>query len=376
MFKEEFAKFIYFFRAATQYKGFLQILLDLVRHKLVANIDPRDYFKSEFYKPAKSMEEKSRYISYKGSKFFPYDQNPLKYNFIFTNKEIQKKFLEYLGLPVVGILTYVGHKKTISNKDQLFSFLESIKERIVIKPISGTHGSGFLSLSPAGKDFYLGEKRYSKNDIWSHITKNEKDYKRGFLIENKVENSDAIRSIYPESLNTYRIVTVKTTGDRWCNMCNYLRIGRDGNNFDNSQIQVIAGADGCSTIAYDHIQNKRITHHPNTQRPLVGIRLDGCQQAVELALKASKMLYFMGALGWDIAITKDGPLIIEVNAWWGNSFQKALGRGAITDDIAKGLDKRNIFTSWDKSRMYPNFYQGPLPNRIIERLKRNIVSSR
>jgi hypothetical protein len=34
-----------------------------------------------------------------------------------------------------------------------------------------------------------------------------------------------------------------------------------------------------------------------------------------------------------------------------------LGKGLITDEIAKGLKRRTIFSTWDKTKMYPGFYK-------------------
>jgi hypothetical protein len=355
---------------ARRHRGVAGIMLDLVWHKLRANIDPRDYFKYEFYKPGKRMEEKSRYVSFHGSRYFPYENNPLKYNFIFTNKDIQKEFLRYLELPTPELLTFIGEHKEISTKDQLAAFLRSVAAPIVIKPISGTQGQGFLSLERDGNALLAGDRACSVEDVWAHISRDPRNFKKGFLVEEKVVNHPSIRSLYPHALNTYRIVTIKTSDGQWHNPCGYLRLGRDGRQVDNGQIHIFADSSARSAIAYDHIELRSVTRHPDTRCPLVGIQLEGCGEAIELALRASEKLFFMGTLGWDIAIAENGPLILEVNAWWGNvAPQVAMGRGVISDALVHGLKRRGPFSRWDKLGMNPRLYDVPLLSRVRDMLK-------
>jgi hypothetical protein len=178
---------------------------------------------------------------------------------------------------------------------------------------------------------------------------------KGFLIEEKLTNTAEVASLYPGSLNTFRIVTIKAPGNRWCLAAAYLRVGAGGNVVDNiaaGGILVRVDADGRTRSAHRHGQS--ITHHPDTGAELVGVRLAGYRAACELALEASAKLGFVGTIGWDIAATERGPMIVEANLWWTPSFQTALG-GAITDELATSLQKRTAFSRWDKSMMHPRF---------------------
>ena len=50
------------------------------------------------------------------------------------------------------------------------------------------------------------------------------------------------------------------------------------------------------------------------------------KETVEIALKAAQCLYGIRAIGWDIAITADGPIIIEGNDNWKISLKQACDR--------------------------------------------------
>ena len=52
------------------------------------------------------------------------------------------------------------------------------------------------------------------------------------------------------------------------------------------------------------------------------------QELLEIALKGSMAFRELGTIGWDIALTEDGPCLIEGNARYGSDLhQVAMGRG-------------------------------------------------
>ena len=59
--------------------------------------------------------------------------------------------------------------------------------------------------------------------------------------------------------------------------------------------------------------------------PMTGIQLEGFQvpmffEACELAKKASKVVPQVRYVGWDIAITPDGPALVEGNNYCAHDF--------------------------------------------------------
>jgi hypothetical protein len=349
---------------ASRHKGLFSITRDMILHKVLINSDPRDYFKYEFYKNGKSLEEKSRYISpHHGSRYYPHGNNLLKFNKIFTDKYIEKAILEYFNLPVAKLLTTIGNRLEISDQNQLSMFLDAMENDIVIKPISGTHGSGFLLLSRKGGELFVGKKKYSNQDVWNHVSMG---LRRGFIVEEKIINTEGIRAVHPASLNTFRFIMIKTDDGKWHRAACVIKFGTGESQVDNvSAGGVIAEIDhvGKTVYAHDVKGRKPIKQHPDSGLPLVGLELEGYHEASALAMEASRKFDFMGSIGWDIAASVSGPIIVEGNAWWGvNAVQ--LRRGLITDELAKGLKKRNMLTRWDKNRMSPWMGKRTLLGRI------------
>ena len=76
--------------------------------------------------------------------------------------------------------------------------------------------------------------------------------------------------------------------------------------------------------------------------------------ALKLAIRASKEFCVFGTIGWDIAFSVDGPLIVEGNYSWGcEEPQKVTGEALLTPEIAEYLKPHYFWSRWDKKRMFP-----------------------
>jgi hypothetical protein len=339
-------------REAARYRSVPNQIVDLITHKVKLGIAPYDYYAFEFYKGGKSWAEKSRYVGRHGSSYWPFASNPLRYNALFTNKYIEKLLLKGAGLPTAPLLAVVGDNGDVHSEAELRALLKRLTTDVVVKPVSGTHGKKVLVLSRNGGELRAGGRACTAEDVWAHVVAY---LDKGFLIEEKLTNTSEIAALYPASLNTFRVVTIKAPANRWCLAAAYLRVGAGGNVVDNiaaGGILVRVDAHGRTCSAHRH--GRSIANHPDTGAPLVGVELPGYRAACDLALAASAKLGFVGTIGWDIAATDRGPIIVEANLWWTPSFQTALG-GAITDELAKSLHKRAPFARWDKAMMHPRF---------------------
>jgi|GEM_PF-1622111 len=67
--------------------------------------------------------------------------------------------------------------------------------------------------------------------------------------------------------------------------------------------------------------------HPNTKHRINGELLPRHNDTIDLCLKAHKTLPDFFSIGWDVAITPDGPILIEGNLSWLPACQIAAGHG-------------------------------------------------
>jgi len=343
-----------YMRGALPYKGVIAQIFDIISHKVMLNFSPADYYRFEFYKDKKAWNEKQRYVALDGSTYWPFEGNYFKYGITLTDKYIQKNLINGFGLPTPALLTTVGQPLKINSRQKLFEFLGNLKQDAVIKPVSSSNGKDILVLTYNDGIFSSGGKQYTYEMIWTHIIPS---FKRGFLIEERVKNSPSIATLNPGCLNTFRVVTIKST-DIWHIAAVALKIGQFGaftDNNHNGGIQINLDEQGKGCHAYDFFTRQSIKYQPETGIPLLGFQPEGYSEVVELAIYASQCFGFLGTIGWDIAYTTEGAMIIEGNITYGCSSLQRGRPGIISNEIAKGLRKTHLFSRWEKTRLYPGY---------------------
>jgi hypothetical protein len=128
--------------------------------------------------------------------------------------------------------------------------------------------------------------------------------------------------LYPKSVNTLRIVTVRKDAEILILNC-VCRIGANGNVYDNWSTGGIAVAVDTETgklkkHGFFHPRYGRmVTEHPDTKITFEGFEIPNFLQALQMAAKLHRFFYGLHSVGWDIAITPKGPLVVEGNDDWG-----------------------------------------------------------
>jgi len=340
-------------RTAMPYRNPVLQIIDVIWHKLKINTHPSDYYRFEFYKRNKSWQERRRYIGRLGSYYWPYESILLKDMSLLTNKYINKHLLMGMGLPMPELLATIGNDYAVRSCDDLKDCLKSWHFDIVIKPISSAKGSDVLVLRRENGRLLGGNGEIWPVDrLWTHLSAH---LESGFLVERRVFNVGYTKKIYPDSLNTFRFVMIRTTDDKWHAPMYYMRFGcgkRWVDNINAGGIQVFLDDKGIATQAVANLYTQFITHHPDTGQSLVGFRADGFDEARALAFKVSNKFTMMGTVGWDIAYTADGPVIIEGNTLWSAGYQVVSGP-VITEGIARGLKQWKAFSRFPRHRLFP-----------------------
>ena len=226
--------------------------------------------------------------------------NDKNYNHIFLNKnEFNEKFKKYLNRDYI-ILN--------DNKKEFNKFIKN-KKIIFCKPINGTHGDNMEKI--VIKDF--------KGDLYNYLIK--KNLK---LIEEVVIQCKKMNDLYPHSINTVRIITVNRYDGKVKVVAAYQRIGNNGRIVDNYNGggMVVPINEQTGIIEYPAVDKlKNIYYkHPITNTDIVGFKIPMYKEVVNLAKKAAKVVKEIRYVGWDIAITDKGPVIIEGNEYPGHDI--------------------------------------------------------
>lgn len=149
------------------------------------------------------------------------------------------------------------------------------------------------------------------------------------LVEEYVNQHTSLAAMYPHSLNTLRLVTI--IGDDPVIHNNNpvihkdnpvhivyrgLRMGKGGSIVDNMDSGgVIAVVDEKGSI-FTHASDKNLNiykSHPDTGVVFKGFVIPFFNEAQELVKKAAQVVKGVRYVGWDVAFTQSGPILIEGN---------------------------------------------------------------
>jgi hypothetical protein len=138
----------------------------------------------------------------------------------------------------------------------------------------------------------------------------------GFVMEELIRQGSEMAVLHPQSVNTVRITTLRV-GDKINIIHPFFKVGRAGNIVDNAAQGGIFGVididTGVVTSACDKHGNRYI-RHPETGVQLIGFVIPKWEEALELSRELSKVVPEAIYVGWDLAYTEDGWVVVEGNS--------------------------------------------------------------
>ena len=138
-----------------------------------------------------------------------------------------------------------------------------------------------------------------------------------FLAEETIVQHPEMRKLCERSVNTIRIVTIVSDQGNPNVVYSLVRIGRGTNDVDNvtsGGMYTVLSPEG--KITHPAFCDKEVTYyteHPATGFPLIGFQVPYFREAQELCRKAALVVPGVRYVGWDVAITPDGPALVEGN---------------------------------------------------------------
>lgn len=187
--------------------------------------------------------------------------------------------------------------------EALKAFLDG-KNTVFVKPLEGSSGQGI--------------EKYTAPD-WTDMDAFASKVRAvgKYVIEEGIVQHPRMAALNPGSVNTVRISTL--IGDKKEGIVYaFLRIG-NGKIMDNvdcggmaARVDLDSGR--LLTVAADKAGNT-FTKHPITGTEIIGFQLPCFEEAKAMCLEAMRMVPSMRYVAWDVALTEQGPTLIE-----GNSF--------------------------------------------------------
>ena len=188
--------------------------------------------------------------------------------------------------------------------------------RFIAKPPDGTHGDKVERIAVSRPDDSDGETDLEA--LFQRLTENGQT-----LCEEIIRQHKDLSAIYPESVNTIRAVTILSRGEAHVVTAS-LRIGNAGrvvDNFNNGGmvVPVDVKTGEISVPAADKAGQVYHTH-PVTGAPIVGARIPLWTECLALVREAAQVIPMIRYVGWDIAVTPDGPILVEGNQFPGHDI--------------------------------------------------------
>ena len=222
---------------------------------------------------------------------------------VFNNKdEFNERFGRFLNRDWVLVKQ--------ENKEAVLEFLAK-HPRFIAKPVDGCCGRGVEIFDTA--DFGSGEKMYE------HLL----NLPNPVELEELIVQHEAVSAVYPDSINTVRTVSITRDGVPHI-ICTYFRIGNGGRHVDNfNSGGMVAPVDEKTGIVKDRAIDKQknlYASHPYTGSPIQGFQFPQWEQAMEMVKQAATMVPEMGYVGWDVAFSDKGPVLVEGNNFPGHDI--------------------------------------------------------
>ncbi|MCB1696898.1 MAG: hypothetical protein KDI34_11765 [Halioglobus sp.] len=235
------------------------------------------------------------------------------------------------GLPVpetFGILETAGKPRTahtLPPQAVRISFSALPDGDFVAKPIWGMKGKGLLFFRKAGGQYLLDGSTLDEAAI-SKVADSyaAKDY---LIVQRRLLPHAALADTSDtDAVQSVRIVTY-LDGDGMAHILfarfKFIRQGNNVDNFADGQTgNLIADVDLDSGRIKKTLRKvvgefglQVLSLHPDTGKSL-DITLPDWSDAVQLAIAGAKQFNSLRTLAWDIALTPDGPVILEANQDW------------------------------------------------------------
>ena len=137
------------------------------------------------------------------------------------------------------------------------------------------------------------------------------------IAEQYIHQEDSMASLNPTSVNTIRISTF-IDGEKVLKLFSFLRIGRNGSVVDNGGkggliVSVNLQTGICETLGITEKMEK-FEYHPDTKIKIQGFQIPHWESALKLSEELAKIVPQQRFASWDLALTKNGWVMIEGNS--------------------------------------------------------------
>ena len=315
-------------------------------------LQSKDYYDNQLFLPSMAMDQKREFVGVTGNNALNARLSPPKLiptGAFVGNKVLFTALLNQLGLATTQTLA-------VASKNGSFGAIPVLRDAAALQkflrdpaqyPIFGKPRHGSLSVGSVlltGVDTATGQLTMGSGrsvDIDAFCAEVMREFGGGFILQRALTQHDTLAKVTGTAVGCVRIVTA-IHADKPKAVYGVWKIPSPtamSDNFwqDGSMLAHVELETGkvLTCRRGTGLDTEDITHHPVSGEPIVGMTVPHWSNAIKLAQDTHAVFAEFGAPGWDVAITPDGPKIIEMND---NPFhmlyQLAARRGILNADLA------------------------------------------
>lgn len=238
------------------------------------------------------------------------------YDVITKDKFYANAIFKSNGIPSVENIALVSKTGILFGNGD-FAPLNSIfrfKKDFVLKNTVLEAGEGVLICQSSDNKIVVNGQSLSVDELTKRIGHGK------WVLQERYSSHEAIRRINDSALNTTRIVTI-LNGHEPMYLTGFQSFATNGSMTDGwDKGSICVGIDITNSClkkwGYYHPMVGTVSMvetHPGSGIRFEGYKIAELKNVVDLCLQAHRLLYFNFVIGWDVAITNSGSLIVEAN---------------------------------------------------------------
>ena len=296
-------------------KSKTRVLLDLYKLSRYWKVFPDSYFRfGMFTKDYTDFDKMKSFVPQEA--YYPYSRvKDARYNLLIDDKIIFHDIMSYYDLPVPKrYFTFRDNifrdASKILNDNEVDSILKGISdERIFVKRSSGGGASGIFIFTKKYDGIYIDEEGVEVN-----AKSIRQKYNGGcFIFEKQIKQEKTLAQFNPDTVNTIRVLTYKNEI-----ISATVRFGAKGGFIDNLSKGGVAVNCDINTGELGEFGMRiydinKYYEHPDSKKKFKGFKVAQWDEIKELVNKTMQFLPYYTSVGFDIATTDEGPIIIEIN---------------------------------------------------------------
>jgi glutathione synthase/RimK-type ligase-like ATP-grasp enzyme len=336
-------------------------LLEILRLRFGPGcLGPADYYALDLFDDSLDFEAKSRFVGWRMSAEIDKRLNAASSRILANDKIVNYQLLAALGYLFPRTLaTYraagpaIGSEVRLPTHDAVRAFLRDAGGPVFAKPVVGTYGRGAMAIaaydSRRAMLRFLDGTEAPEDRLLRQL---EFPPFNGFLFQELVRPHSAIVDVAGPAVSCVR-VGVLSDPEPAVHFAFWKIATRENvtDNFSRGATGNLLGAIDMATGAIKDVvattgpHRLRAPEHPTTRRPLVGFQIPMWSEVLDVSTSAARHFPGLRLQNWDVVVTDEGPLLMELNTEADLFAVNLLSRvglldGRLGDIMAAGAHRR------------------------------------